>query len=104
MQDDRDLVAVASFDNLSEAEVARSLLDAEGIEVVVQDQPLASLLPPVALANGGLTLLVAPDELDRAREVLATPDLAEVGAGAGVDGDPEDPLRETEASGDGAIA
>ena len=77
MLEDRDLVAVASFENLSEAEVAKSLLAAEGIAVVIRDQPLASLLPPVAMANGGLTLLVAPDEADRAREVLAQPDSAE---------------------------
>ena len=77
MLDDKDLVAVASFENLSEAEVAKSLLAAEGIAVVIRDQPLASLLPPVALANGGLTLLVAEDEADRAREVLAQPDSAE---------------------------
>ncbi len=72
-----ELVPVASFENLSEAEVARTLLEAEGIEVVVQDRPLASLLPPVALANGGMVLLVAPEELLRAREVLAEPDVPE---------------------------
>ncbi len=77
MLEDRDLVPIASFENLSEAEVARSLLAAEGIAVVFRDQPLASLLPPVALANGGLTLCVAEDEADRAREVLAKPDSAE---------------------------
>lgn len=77
MLEDKDLVAIASFENLSEAEVARSLLAAEGISVAIRDQPLASLLPPVALANGGLTLLVAEDEAERAREVLAMPDSAE---------------------------
>ena len=55
----------------------RGLLGAEGIAVVLRDQPLASLLPAVALANGGLTLLVAEDEVERAREVLAKPDSAE---------------------------
>ncbi len=75
MHDKEELVPVASFENLSEAEVARTLLEAEGIDVVVQDRPLASLLPPVALANGGLVLLVSPEELDRAREVLAQPDV-----------------------------
>ncbi len=87
MFENRDLVAIASFENLSEAEVARSLLAAEGIAVVIRDQPLASLLPPVALANGGLVLLVAEDEVERAREVLANPDSSEApppeGAGAG---------------------
>lgn len=77
MLEDRDLVAIASFENLSEAEVARNLLEAEGIAVVIRDQPLASLLPPIALANGGLTLLVAEDVVERAREVLASPDSAE---------------------------
>lgn len=77
MLDDRDLVAVATFENLSEAEVAISLLKAEGIAVSVRDQPLASLLPPVAFANGGLTLLVSEDEVERAREVLAQPDSTE---------------------------
>lgn len=77
MLEDRDLVAIASFENLSEAEVARSLLAAEGIAVAIRDQPLASLLPAVALANGGLTLLVADDEAERAREVLTRPDSAE---------------------------
>ena len=78
MLDNRDLVPVATFDHLSEAEVARCLLGAEGIAAVMKDEPLATLLPPVALANGGLTLLVAEDELERAREVLARPDSAEV--------------------------
>ncbi len=77
MLDDRDLVAVASFENLSDAEMAKMMLAAEGIAVVIQDQPLASLLPAVALANGGLTLYVAEDEAEKAREVLAKPDSAE---------------------------
>lgn len=77
MLKDKDLVAVGSFENLSEAEVAMSLLAAEGIAVAIRDQPLASLLPPVAFANGGLTLLVAEDEAARAREVLTSPDSTE---------------------------
>ncbi len=77
MLNDRPLVPVATYENLSEAEVAKSLLAAEGIAVAIRDEPLASLLPPIALANGGLTLLVAEDEVARAREVLANPDSME---------------------------
>ncbi len=77
MLNDRPLVPVATYENLSEAEVAKSLLAAEGIAVAIRDEPLASLLPPIALANGGLTLLVAEDEVARAREVLANPDSTE---------------------------
>jgi hypothetical protein len=95
MADSQDLVPIATYENLSEAEVARSVLAAEGIPAVLRDEPLASLLPPVALANGGLTLLVAPEEADLAREVLAPPDDTDVEA------DPEaDRLVEPEASGD----
>jgi len=77
MLDDRPLVPIATYENLSEAEVAKSLLDAEGIDVVIKDQPLASLLPPIALANGGLTLLVAEDDAEEARGVLTNPDSTE---------------------------
>jgi hypothetical protein len=80
MLDDKNLVPVATYENLSEAEMARTLLTAEGIAVAIRDQPLASLLPPVAFANGGLTLLVSEDEVVRAREVLATPDSLEAPA------------------------
>jgi hypothetical protein len=77
MLDNRDLVPVATFDHLSEAEVARSLLSAEGIAAAMKDEPLATLLPPVALANGGFTLLVSEDEVERARAVLTRPDSTE---------------------------
>lgn len=77
MLDDKPLVAIASFETLSEAEVAKSLLEAEGIAVAVRDEPLASLLPPIAMANGGLMLLVSEDEAERAREVLQNPDSTE---------------------------
>jgi hypothetical protein len=97
MFDDRELVPIATYENLSGAEFARSLLAAEGIATALRDEPLASLLPPVAIANGGLTLLVAPDEADRAREVLAQPDDTDAEA------EPEvDRLAEPEASGDAA--
>lgn len=94
---DADLVPIATFGTLSEAEVARSILESEGIEGVLQDEPLASLMPPVAFANGGLTLKVAAEDAERAREALSVPDDADA------DGDPDaDALAEPEASGEGA--
>lgn len=77
MSDDRPLVPIATFENLSQADVALSLLDAEGIEGILRDHALASFLPPTALADGGLTILVAAEEAERAREVLASPDSTE---------------------------
>jgi hypothetical protein len=77
MLENENLVAVGTFENLSETEVAMSLLAAEGIAATIRDQPLASLLPAIARANGGLTVLVAQDEAERAREVLTSPDSTE---------------------------
>ena len=77
MLDNRDLVPVATYETFAEAEVARTLLSAEGIAAVMNDEALAQLLPAVSLASGGLTLLVSEDELAHASETLARPDTAE---------------------------
>jgi hypothetical protein len=69
-----DLVAVASFNLLAEAEVARSVLEADGIASFVQDRGLAAVLPPVALTSGGVRLFVAADDAERAREILVVPE------------------------------
>jgi hypothetical protein len=98
MREDQDLVPVATFDTLSEAEIAKGLLESEGIEAVLQDRPLASLLPPVAFANGGLALLVAQDELANARDVLATPDRTGPG-----EGEPDLAAAPPVVRGDGAV-
>ncbi len=69
-----DLVLAATFNLLSEAEVARSVLAAHGIAAVIQDRGLASMLPPVAFTTGGVKLLVAPEDADRARDLLSPAD------------------------------
>jgi hypothetical protein len=77
MLDNRDLIPVATYETLPEAQVARMLLTAAGISAVMNDEGVATLLPPVSISSGGLTLLVSEDEATRAREVLAKPDTAE---------------------------
>lgn len=69
-----DLVPVAIFNLLSEAEVARSVLAADGITAVVQDRGLAAVLPSVALSTGGIRLLVASEDAERARALLTPPE------------------------------
>jgi hypothetical protein len=66
-----DLVLVATFNLLSEAEVARSVLAAHGIATVIQDRGLASMLPPVAFTTGGVKLLVAPEDAGKAKDLLS---------------------------------
>jgi len=63
------VVTLAKFTSLPEAVVARSLLEAEGISVVMPEQGLmAGQLDAGVL--GGWRLLVVEDELEAARRIL----------------------------------
>ena len=64
-----DLVTVDSFLNTVEAEMAKALLDAEGIEAFIH-APHAHDLYPGAL--GEVRLQVRERDLARAKEVLAS--------------------------------
>jgi hypothetical protein len=69
------VVVLAKFTSLPEAVVARSLLEAEGISVVMPEQGLmAGQLDAGVL--GGWRLLVVEEELDAAREVLRDANVA----------------------------
>jgi hypothetical protein len=69
-----DLVTVATFNLLAEAEVARSVLAADGIESIVQDRGFAGVLPSVAFTTGGVRLLVPFADAERAAAVLVAPE------------------------------
>jgi len=63
------VVTLAKFTSLPEAVVARSLLEAEGISVVMPEQGLmAGQLDAGVL--GGWRLLVVDEELEAARAIL----------------------------------
>jgi hypothetical protein len=69
------VVVLAKFTSLPEAVVARSLLEAEGVSVVMPEQGLmAGQLDAGVL--GGWRLLVVEEELDAAREVLRDANVA----------------------------
>jgi hypothetical protein len=63
-------VVVASFFSIGEAEVARSLLESEGIEVLLGNQHMVSLLWHYSNATGGVRLMVAAEHAERAQTVL----------------------------------
>jgi hypothetical protein len=69
-----DLVTVATFNLLAEAEVARSVLAADGIESVLQDRGFAGVLPSVAFTTGGFRLLVGSEDAERAAAILVAPE------------------------------
>ncbi len=76
-----DYRTVAVFWALVDAELARGLLEADGIPVALQDAGAAALLP--GTAGVSVRLLVPAADLPRAREILADT------GGAGAVTDPE---------------
>lgn len=69
----RSLVTVRRYRDLSEAIVARSLLEAEGIEAWIQDENLVRLDWAYSNLVGGIRLQVDAQDEQVAREVLARP-------------------------------
>jgi hypothetical protein len=66
-----DFVTVATYWKPSEAIVARSRLEAEGIRAYLADEQLIAMDWLLANAVGGIKLQVAQHDQERAREVLA---------------------------------
>lgn len=71
--DDRQLTAVTTFPNRSSAEVARGVLESEGIEARLTADDAGGLHPELAL-NQGVRLVVRSHEVDEARAVLGLED------------------------------
>lgn len=63
-------VCVKTFSNRWEAEFARSLLESEGIRSIVSADDCGGWRPDLALATGGVRLLVLEENAKRAIEVL----------------------------------
>ncbi|WP_394837268.1 DUF2007 domain-containing protein [Pendulispora rubella] len=73
--DAEDLVTVASFRTAPEAELAKELLENEGISAFLGNEMAAGLMPFLTPDLGGVTLQVQQKDAGRAREVL-TPENA----------------------------
>jgi hypothetical protein len=65
-----ELITVASFTDVSEAELARERLELEGIRAFVVDAQTAGVMPFLTSSTGGVRVQVQPQDLERAREVL----------------------------------
>ena len=66
MPDNRDLVVVFNSVDESEVLVVRSLLEGEGIEVLMTGEVPQNILPGV----GGWVLQVPPDQAEDARQLI----------------------------------
>jgi hypothetical protein len=65
-------VEVAAFRGLDEAEVARGMLESEGIETHLSNEHLVAANWTLSQATGGVKLVVAAEHASRARQVLST--------------------------------
>jgi hypothetical protein len=65
-----DLLTVASFPDVAEAELARERLENEGIRAFVVGAQTAGVMPYLVNALGGVRLQVAPKDIERAKEIL----------------------------------
>jgi hypothetical protein len=61
---------IGRFSSRGEAQVARAMLSEHGIEADVDADDAAGLHPELSLATGGITLSVAVEDLEEARELL----------------------------------
>ena len=65
---------VASFTGLAEAQVARATLASEGIQSRLAGEQLVGVAWHLSNAIGGVRLLVAPEDLERAKKLLEAPE------------------------------
>ena len=70
---DRDLVVVHAFGTSTEAEVARSALEAAGIDSMIQADTGGGMRPHLAWAGVGFRILVRAEDAAAARDVLDVP-------------------------------
>jgi hypothetical protein len=72
-----DWVEVHNCAWLHEALFLGSVLESEGIENLIPDQYTAGVQPFYVPALGGIRILVHAEDVDRARELLASPAILE---------------------------
>jgi len=65
-----DLKLVKSYNRELEAEMAKELLENEGIRAMVVADDCAGLYPQFQSQSKGVRLLVAPEDLEQARQLL----------------------------------
>lgn len=62
---------VARFSTLPEAELAAALLQRHGIAARLPDRDMATMLPHLHIAIGGVRVIAPGDRIDEARDIVA---------------------------------
>ena len=71
MQDRDDIVVLRRFDNVIEANIAKSKLDAYGVPCFLTEENMASLYPGASnMMNSNVRLHIFRHDLERARQVM----------------------------------
>jgi Putative prokaryotic signal transducing protein len=65
-----ELVTVASFPDVAEAQLAKERLELEGVPAFVIDALTAGVMPYLTGSTGGVRVQVAGPDAARAREIL----------------------------------
>ena len=68
-----DLVVARTFNTRPEADLARSALDAAGIDAIVRADSGGDMRPALAWAGDGFEVIVREDDVEAAREILDLP-------------------------------
>lgn len=66
----KDLVTVRTFDQRFEAELARGLLEAEGIDSLILADDCGGQRPDLSVRMNGVQLLTREEDRDKAEEIL----------------------------------
>ena len=69
--DEANLVIVRDFSSEPEAEVAKSALEAAGIDAMIQADTAGRMRPHIAWSGAGFKILVREEDAAEAREILA---------------------------------
>jgi hypothetical protein len=68
-----EFVILATFDNYIPAHIAMGRLQEEGIICWLKDENTVTVDPLLSIAVGGIKLMVAGHQAERARDLLAEP-------------------------------
>ena len=77
---DAKLVVIHAFGTGPEAALAKSALEAAGIDSLIQADSVGGMRPHVAWSSGGFKVLVREEDAEAARDVLEPADTADAGA------------------------
>jgi len=69
-----ELVTVATFPDVAEAQLARERLSLDGVEAFVIDALTGGVMPFLTSSTGGIRVQVAAGDAQRAREILGVTD------------------------------